>query len=178
MKVRNWIACVALVMVCALSGYSLRADDADTSTLEGKPAPDFSCKTLDGKDFQLSALKGDVVMIDYWATWCPPCRASLPHVNDISKDADYKSKGLKVFAVNSKEETAKVQKFVDDNKFTFTVPLDVAGEFGKKYLVQGIPTTVIVGRDGSIKKVFIGYGPGMEEPVKKAIESALAEAKP
>ena len=80
--------------------------------------------------------------------------------------------------MNSKEDTAKVQKFVDDNKFTFTVPLDVAGEFGKKYLVQGIPTTVIVGRDGSIKKVFIGYGTGMEEPVKKAIESALAEAKP
>lgn len=175
---RKWIAILSCLVSCALLNVSALAAGSDTSSLEGKPAPDVSLKTTDGKDFKLSSLKGDVVMIDYWATWCPPCRASLPHVNDISKDEDLKSKGLHVFAVNSKEDADTVKKFVTDNQFTFTVPLDPSGSFGKDYLVHGIPTTVIIGRDGVIKKVFIGYGPGMEKPMKAAIEKALAEAKP
>src|SRR5437867_2798145 len=69
----------------------------DTMSLQGKAAPDLSLKTLDGQDFKLSELKGSVVLMDYWATWCPPCRESLPHINAISQDKELTGKGLKVF---------------------------------------------------------------------------------
>jgi peroxiredoxin len=99
-------------------------------------------------------------------------------VNDLANDASLKAKGLHVLAIDSKEQTPTVQKFVDDNKFTFMVPLDPEGAFGKNYLVHGIPTTVIVGRNGTIKKVFIGFGPGRETEIKAAVEAALNEPKP
>jgi peroxiredoxin len=150
----------------------------DTMSLEGKPAPDFSFTTLDGKTVKLSEQKGNVVLVDYWATWCPPCRKGLPHVNEIANDKDLAAKGLKVWAVNSKETNDKVEKFVKQNNFSFTVPMDTKGDFGKSYLVQGIPTTVVVGRDGVIKKVFIGFGEGQGEVIKKAVEEALKEEAP
>ena len=175
---RKWIAILGCLACLAMLNLKALAAGSDTSSLEGKPAPDVSLKTSDGQDFKLSSLKGDVVMIDYWATWCPPCRASLPHVNDLSKDEDLKSKGLHVYAANDKEDAETVKKFVTENKYTFTVLMDPTAAFGKDYLVRGIPTTVIIGRDGVIKKVFIGYGAGMEKPMKQAIEKALAEPKP
>jgi peroxiredoxin len=165
------VAAVALLGICAARGGS------DTKSLEGKPAPDFSFDTIDGKKVSLSQEKGNVVLLDYWATWCPPCRASLPHVQKISADADRAAKGLKVYAINSKEETGAVKEFLEKNNYTFTVPMDAKGEFGKAYLVEGIPTTVIVGRDGVIRNVFIGYGEGSDEPMEKAIDAALKEAK-
>jgi len=165
---------IGLVMWAVLPG-TLRAADSDTMSLEGKAAPDVSLQTMDGQSFQLSKLKGSVVMLDYWATWCPPCRASLPNVNKLSQDKDLAAKGLKVYAINCRETQETAQKFVQDNHYTFTVPLDPSGEFGTKYLVQGIPTTVIVGRDGTIKDVFIGYGPGTEQQLRQALDKALAE---
>jgi peroxiredoxin len=170
-------ACFAAALICGLCLIS-RADQ-DTSALEGKAAPDVSLKTTAGKDFKLSDLKGDVVVLDFWATWCPPCRASLPHLNKIANDKSLAEKGLKVFAVNSQETKAEAQNFADKNSYTFTIPLDDKGAAGKSYMVTGIPTTVIVGRDGVIKSVFIGYG-GEEsaKQIDEAIEKALKDPKP
>ena len=179
MSVIRKISCVALIAMAFVAvRMALAADDDDTMKLEGKAAPNVKLDTLDGKSIDLSKMKGDVVLMDYWATWCPPCRASLPHLNEIAKNEDYKSKGLKVFAINSREEKDKVQKFMDENKLSFTVPMDPEGSFGKDYLVRGIPTTVVVGRDGNIKKVFIGFGPGSEKEIAKAVEAALKDPKP
>ena len=122
-----------------------------------------------------ASLKGSVVLMDYWATWCGPCKASLPHINSISQDKSYAGKGLKVFAINDKEQKSKVEQFVKQNNYSFSVPLDTKGKFGEAYKVRGIPTTVIVGRDGTIKKVFIGFGDGSEEKMKEAIEDALKQ---
>jgi len=150
----------------------------DTMTLEGKPAPDFTFATFDKKEVTLSKEKGNVVLLDYWATWCPPCREGLPHINELANDKDLAAKGLKVWAINSKENDAKVGPFLKDKSLTMTVPMDTKGEFGKNYLVQGIPTTVVVGRDGTIKKVFIGFGEGQGEKIREAVEAALKEDAP
>jgi thiol-disulfide isomerase/thioredoxin len=152
------------------------ADDtnkADTTSLEGQAAPEVSLNMMGGKKFKLSEEKGNVVLMDYWATWCPPCRQSLPHIQEISQDKDLAAKGLKVFAIDDRESGTDVVKFMKDNNYTFNAPLDRAGEFGKAYLVRGIPTTVVVGRDGVIKKVFIGFGPGREDEIKAAVNKAL-----
>lgn len=169
---------ILLALVVGVLAVALvRAQDKDTSTLEGKPAPDFTLKTLDGQSVTLSLEKGSVVVIDNWATWCPPCRKSLPHIQALSKDEARAAKGLKVWAVNAREPEAKVKKFLQENKYTFTVPMDADGKFGKSYLVRGIPTTVIVGRDGNIAKVFVGYGEGMDAVMNKAVDEALAKEK-
>jgi thiol-disulfide isomerase/thioredoxin len=157
---------------------AIAQEKADTMSLEGKDAPDMVLKTLDGKDFKLSELKGNVVVLDFWATWCPPCRKSLPHIQAISQDKDLAAKGLKVFAVNAREDAAKVTKFLKDNKYSFVVPMDAAGKTMQTYLVRGIPTTVIVGADGKIAKVFIGFGDNSAKAMDEAIKGALAQAKP
>ncbi len=173
---RRWIRGVALsICTVALTGLLWAADNKkDTKSLEGQPAPDFTMQTLDGKTVKLSDQKGSVVLMDFWATWCPPCRKSLPHIQKLSEDKALAEKGLKVWAINAHEDKAKVQDFITSNKFTFTVPLDADGTAMKKYLSHVIPTTVLVGRDGTIKNVFIGYsGEESDKEMESAIEAAL-----
>ncbi len=173
----RYLKCAALLLALALSPLARAAND--TNDLQGKPAPDFALKTLDGKDAKLSDEKGNVVVVDFWATWCPPCRKSLPHLNKIASDKSLAEKGLKVMAVDAQEKADVVQNFVSENKFTFNVPMDADGATMKDYKVQGIPTTVVVGRDGMIKNVFIGFvGEKSVKALDAAIESALKEPKP
>jgi peroxiredoxin len=149
------------------------AGDEPAMALQGKPAPEFVLPALEGKDVDLKDLKGSVVVLDFWATWCGPCVQSLPHLDKLYQDR--KDKGLKVFALNQEEEKAKVQEFVTSKKLTIPVLLDVKGDAGEKYKVSGIPQTVVVGKDGKVKKVFIGFGPGSEDLLAKAVDAAMAE---
>lgn len=151
------------------------AQERDTTALNSKKAPDFSLKTPDGKTLRLSDQKGKVVMIDMWATWCPPCRKSLPHLQSLSSNKELADKGLVVWAVNQQETPQTVRAFVGTNNYTFTVLMDADGSMGQSYLVQGIPTTVIVGRDGTINSVFIGFGTDSAKPLDDAVEKALAQ---
>lgn len=150
----------------------------DTQSLQGQAAPEVDLTTVDGIHVVLSQQKGSVVVMDFWATWCPPCRKSLPGINRLSQDKDRASRGLKVWAVNASETQDKVQQFVTDNKYTFAVPLDLQGTVTNKYLIRGIPTTIVVGRDGRIKNVFIGYGEESEKRLEAAVDEALKESAP
>ena len=161
-----------------MSPSAARAADEDTNSLVGKPAPEIALTTLDDKKFSLAEQKGSVVVLDFWATWCPPCRKSLPHLNKISTDKELAAKGLKVFGVNAQETKEKAAGYLMDNKMTFTVPMDSDGAVMKAYLIRGIPTTIIVGRDGVIKNVFIGFGgEESEKAMDDAVAAALAEKK-
>ena len=150
---------------------------SDPKELEGKPAPGFSLETLDGKPIKLSDLKKNVVVLDFWATWCPPCRKSLPHLEEFSKKKDLADKGLKVLAVNAHEDKEKVEKFMKDNNYSFSVPMDKDGSVMKDYGITGIPTTVIVSRGGKVHKTFVGFGDDSAKELDKAIEEALKEGK-
>jgi peroxiredoxin len=140
--------------------------------LVGKDAPDFKLNGMDGKEVALSALKGKVVVLDFWATWCPPCRASLPHLDKFYQEN--KEAGVQVFAVNQQEDKGKVQEFVEKTKLTVPVLLDLEGKAGNEYKANAIPETVVVGKDGKIVKVFIGFDPdSMPEELKKVVEAAM-----
>ena len=151
------------------------AQEKDTTSLKSKPAPDFALTTPDGKTLRLSEQKGKVVVLDLWATWCPPCRKSLPHLQSLSSNKELTDKGLVVWAINQQETPQTVREFIGTNKYTFTVLMDADGALGKSYLVQGIPTTVIVGRDGMISSVFIGFGADSAKSLDDAVEKALAQ---
>lgn len=151
------------------------AAEGDTVSLKGKEAPDFALKTLDGKEVKLSGLKGKVVLLDFWATWCPPCIKSLPHIHELSKNADHAKKGLVVLAVNAQEKPATIKTFLASKKMAdLTVPLDADGKTMGDYKVQGIPTTIVVGKDGKVAEVFVGIGPDSSAKLDAAIEKALA----
>jgi len=124
------------------------------SPLVGKPAPDFSLDTLDGKHIALADLRGKVVLLDFWATWCGPCRAALPHTQDL---VDHAAPGLVVLTVDVKEKDDIIQKFMQDNRYTYPVLLDRDGAIIKAYGVTGIPSYIIIDRDGTLKAFWVAF---------------------
>jgi thiol-disulfide isomerase/thioredoxin len=181
MKSRTIIAAsLVLAFSAALAfaqygGKQKQQRPADTKSLEGKKAPDFALQTLDGQDVKLADLKGNVVVLDFWATWCGPCVAAMPHLQELSNNTELKEKGLRVFAVNLREGEDKVKPFIESNQYTLTVPMDREGSVAQSYKVQGIPTQVVIGRNGMIHKVFVGDG---GEKLNAAVEQALRAKAP
>lgn len=159
----------------------LAAEKDDTSSLKGKQAPAFSLKELGGRQVNSSELGGRVVLIDFWATWCPPCVKSLPHVNELAGKKELAEQGLVVLAVNAREQAPKIQQFLNDKGMkNLIVPIDTDGGMMNKYLVQGIPTTVVINRDGTIADVFVGSGndSNIDASIAKALAVKAPEAKP
>jgi peroxiredoxin len=152
----------------------IQQDAAGGSDLEGKAAPAFALTGLDGKQVSSADLKGSVYVLDFWATWCGPCVAALPHLDETYKSL--KGSGLKVYACDQQEDKDTVQKFVTDTKLSIPVLLDSDGKVGQAYGVQGIPQTVVIGKDGKIRKVFVGTGPGSDDAIRAAVNKALAES--
>jgi thiol-disulfide isomerase/thioredoxin/outer membrane lipoprotein-sorting protein len=123
--------------------------------LEGQPATDFTLETLaDAKPVRLSDLKGRVVLLDFWATWCGPCRRWLPIVEQAHRD--YAAKGLSVFAVNEREPESKVHAYLDQQKLDLPVLMDRSGTVGSIYRASSIPLTVVIGRDGNVFRIMVG----------------------
>jgi thiol-disulfide isomerase/thioredoxin len=147
------------------------AQALDETPAEGNHAPSFSLTTLDGSQVSSSDLKGSVFVLDFWATWCPPCVASLPKLDDLNqvlKDPD-----LKIYAVNEAEDKDTVRKFIDSKKIALPILLDTDSKVGEAYGAQAIPYLVIVGRDGRIAKIHIGLTD--EDVIRREIQAALGQ---
>lgn len=122
----------------------------------GQNAPDFTLPVLDGAaPITLADLRGKTVLLDFWATWCPPCRKSLPVVNQARKA--FADKGLVVLTVNDEEDVAKVKDFLKTNGYGFTVLRDTDNTLAKALKVTAIPTSVLVGPDGKILEYEVGF---------------------
>jgi thiol-disulfide isomerase/thioredoxin/outer membrane lipoprotein-sorting protein len=140
--------------------------------LVGKAAPDFTVETVDGKPYSLSALKGKAVLLDFWTTWCGPCRNAMPSVEHVAQD--YKE-GLVVLAVNAGEERDAVQAFL--KKTPMAYPAVLSGETGilKDYQVNAYPTFVLIGSDGKIAAYEMGFSG--DEMLRGMLEKAGLKAK-
>ena len=137
-----------------------------------KPAPDFKLPLLGGGEATMASLKGKVVVLDFWATWCGPCRMALPIVSSTA--IALKGSGVEFFAVNLKEGSDDIREFLKQAKLDIPVALDKEGEVGNLYKVEGIPQTVLIGKDGTVQVVHVGFGPDMKAELKKEIEDLAA----
>ena len=137
-------------------------------SLAGQTAIEFSLADLAGKKHSLKAQRGKVVMLDFWASWCGPCRVQMPLVDKLSQE--YKGKGLVVYAVNQGESAETARKYLEKNKYTTTALLDQKNDVGRQYKVSGIPTLVIIDREGKIAAHYVGVRSEsvLREGLKKA----------
>jgi peroxiredoxin len=152
-------------------------DSGTESPLVGKAAPDFELDLVGGKKFHLADSKGkEVVVLDFWATWCGPCLQAMPQVERAAQA--FKEKGVRLVAVNLQETADKVKALLDRQKFDVTVALDRDGSVAEKYKAMAIPQTVIVNRDGTVARLFVGGGPHFEDKLKDALKAVVEGEKP
>jgi peroxiredoxin len=121
---------------------------------QGKVAPDFSLPALTGEKISLDDYAGQVVLINLWATWCPPCKAEMPTLNTFYET--HKEQGFVVLAVNNQEDVTTVNSYIQEKGFSFPVLLDTQAEMIALYQVQGLPTTFIIDRNGQIQHIQVG----------------------
>jgi peroxiredoxin len=148
----------------------------------GDTAPDFDLKTLDGaKEVKLADLKGKVVYLDFWATWCGPCKHALPHTQKLSERDETKGDkpNLVILGLAGyRDPTDQITKFMADNKYTFTCLSDSGRAALKAYGVEVIPTFVVIGRDGKVAWSGVGSGDDTLNAIEPAIDAALKQPAP
>ena len=133
-----------------------RTSSVQTGCRPGQLAPDFLLTTLDGQELKMSELRGDVVIVDFWATWCKPCRMAIPHLQELNDE--YGNKGLTIVAIAmDKRGERVVRPFVEKQDIRFNVVLP-DGKVDRDYCgIFSLPTTFVIGPDGTVHKKYIGY---------------------
>ena len=162
------------VEVSANKSYAPTAQqDIEATTLihAGEVAPDFTVEMLDGSKVTLSELRGKVVLVGFWATWCPPCRQELSHMQKDVIDR-FAGKELVVLPISRGEKRQTVEEYIAKMGYTFPIGLDGDQSIYKKYATNYIPRSFVVGRDGKVVYVAVGY----DEQIAKEIDEAISEA--
>jgi len=151
----------------------LVASLAWAATVSG-PAPNFTLQSNAGGQVSLASLKGKVVMVNFWATWCVPCRQEMPHLEALYEK--YNSLGFELLAVNVEKNNAEgARKWLQETPVTFPVLFDPENQVTKLYKVQTMPSTVIIGRDGTMRFMHNGYKPGYENDYQTQVRALLRE---
>ena len=171
---------IAFYLIALIAGAAWIFFSADpTASTSGSPAPqagftvpDFTLTSLDGTDYTLSELKGQAVLVNLWATWCPPCRAEMPAIEKMYQE--YKDQGLVVLAVDMtyQDDPQKVAPFAQEYGLTFPILLDQTGVVGSAYQLRSLPSSYFIDRFGIIQEVIIG-GPMAEALLRTRIEQIL-----
>ncbi len=149
------------------------ASQGAAERLVGKPAPEFTLTTLDGETVSLADLKGKAVVLDLWATWCPPCVESLPKLAELAEQ--YDDDQVAVYGLNVGETPEAVKAFVEVNEIELPVLLDPDDSVSEKYHVASIPQTVVIGPDGIVQRVFVGIGPNMMDELRAELDELIEQ---
>ncbi len=165
MKLKNTIIALVFSVFAASSLAS--------SGLEGQPAPDFALKSSTGENLRLSEYRGDVVMINFWATWCGPCRQEMPLLDELY--SRYQRVGFNLLGVNIDDDSRRAMRMIEELGVNFPVLFDARKEVSELYEVDAMPVTIIVDREGTVRYVHHGYKPGYEDKYLNQIRSLLRE---
>lgn len=141
-------------------------------SLSGK-APDFTLRSNKGTNLKLSEQRGDVVMINFWASWCGPCRQEMPLLDTMYKK--YKKLGFTIWGVNIEPDSSSAKKLLKDIPVTFPILFDTDNKVSKNYKVTAMPSTVLVDRNGNMRYLHKGYKPGYENEYRKQVKKLLRE---
>ena len=163
-----------LLLIISLSGCTSQdpATRGRENALIEKPAPDFTLRDLKGNQVSLSDFRGQPVVLNFWATWCSPCRVEIPHLEALY--TKYKDQGLVILGMNTETDYMKVKRFAVP-RISYTVLLD-GGTQARGYDVSGIPCTYYIDRKGIVRSRSVGFGSGDEALIEKKIKELLADS--
>lgn len=163
--------CKRIIIALVLFGLSSLA--IATASLEGEDAPNFALKSHTGDNHRLSEYKGRVVMLNFWATWCGPCRQEIPHLNELYQT--YEKLGFVVLGVNLDEKHAGAKNLLAELEATYPTLFDGEKTVSRMYQVDAMPTTVLIDRDGKVRHIHRGYRPGYIERYQAQVRRLLSE---
>lgn len=164
---RRW-ACA--VLLCSAAGAAQAAAEV------GQAAPPFNLASAEGVIMGPHQWRGQVVYLDFWASWCGPCRQSFPWMGDLHRR--YGPQGLTVVGVNLDTRLADAQAFLKSVPAPFPIVYDAAGKTPRAYAIKAMPTSVLIGRDGRVRQIHAGFRPSDTAALEAAITQALKESAP
>ncbi len=138
-----------------------------------QPAPDFTLKSLSGENLKLSELRGQVVLVNFWASWCGPCRQEMPELDELYQR--YRKLGFTILGVNVEQNTAAAQALLKEHPVHFPVLFDPQSIVSKLYNLDAMPSTVLVDRGGNVRYLHQGYVPGYEQTYQQQVSELLRE---
>lgn len=162
-----------LLKAIALAGLAFWAGATSAlADLEGREAPDFALKSAAGDNLRLSEYRGNVVMLNFWATWCGPCRQEMPLLDEMYDR--YRKVGFTLLGVNIDDDTRKALEMAEALEVSFPVLFDAEKEVSRRYAIEAMPGTVLIDRQGVVRYVHYGYKPGYEQAYLDEIRSLLS----
>ncbi|HKK55621.1 TlpA disulfide reductase family protein [Marinobacter sp.] len=138
-----------------------------------EPAADFTLKSRQGENLRLENFRGQVVMLNFWASWCGPCRQEMPLMDDLYEQ--YKDLGFTVLAVNVDANREEAHRFLNSVPVSFPILYDPESRVSELYRVQAMPTTIMIDRNGTARFIHYGYKPGYEDDYEQQIRQLLRE---
>lgn len=146
---------------------------AASAGIDSGPAPDFTLKSNTDQNLRLAEQRGEVVMLNFWASWCGPCREEMPHLNNLSEE--YEEMGFKLLGINVDENLKDANRAIKKFNVRFPVLFDAENDIAELYKVDSMPTTIIIDRNGEIRHLHRGYKRGYEEEYRKQVGALVFE---
>ena len=163
-RMKSWLAITTAVIM---------ATSAVSAGLNQSSAPDFTLKSNTGENLRLSEYSGEVVLINFWASWCGPCRQEMPLLSELHDK--YRALGFTVLGVNVEADSRKARKLLQEQPVSFPVVFDSDSVVSKQYNVVAMPSTVLVDRDGKMRYLHKGYKPGLENVYQQQVRDLIRE---
>jgi len=162
-----------LKSLLGMTAVVILATSAVSAGLKPSSAPDFTLKSYAGDNLRLSEYRGEVVLINFWASWCGPCRQEMPLLSELHDK--YRALGFTVLGVNVEADSSKARKLLQELPVSFPVVFDGDSTVSRQYDVVAMPSTVLVDRDGNIRYLHKGYKPGLEAVYQQQVRDLIRE---
>jgi len=163
--IKQLLSVISMMVLLSSNSYA-------SETIKGK-APNFTLKSYAGSNQKLSEFRGKVILLNFWASWCGPCRQEMPLLNSLHKK--YKKLGFTVIGINVEEDLRKAKQVVKDVGIKFPVLFDTENKVSDLYDVSAMPSTVIIDRSGNMRYLHKGYKPGDMKTYKKWVKKLIRE---